>query len=691
MTVPRLDPKSVAGKSPSVERRAELVVVGAGPAGCAAAITASRAGLQVLLIDENPVAGATMGLDVPLHYGQRMSSAVHNTPRMVEQLVATNPDLAEAFELGVAVELGLAVWGGFVNGAGVRSLPGPVLGVADETRSWLVGFDRLIVASGARDLAIAFPGWERPGVMGANAAHALLTRYDAFSGRRMTVLGSGALGLATALLALDRGIDVAAVIEVAAAPQGPQNLVAALRERGVPLLAGHAIKAASGGVDGVEAITIVGLDGDLSALPGSERMIACDTVCLAIGAVPNIELLATLGCALVSSPERGGYVPVLDAAMRTSLPLVFAAGDCAGVFDGKVLDEAIAREEGRIAGRAAASNPPPLAGEGRVGDAAIRDDAAGAAQTAGFPHLDPPPQAGEEEISTAAAPSRDLHLSRTAGLAAASNPPPQAGEGRVGDAAIRDDAAGSAQTAGFPHLDRPPQAGEEESSTATAPSRDLHLSRTAGRAAASNPPPQAGEGRVGDAAVREDASSAQIAGLPHLDPPPQAGEEAVTDAHLYQTAWLRALINTGGWDVHACQCEEVSRREIVDVRPPRYLGWGSSQMPARGLAALAADGPLNQDQVKRLTRAGMGLCQGRRCRDQIALLLALTAKLPVGAIPLASYRPPLRPLPLGVLRPIDEPAAMRRDWDVWFGIPTQWTPFWEIDSEDEGAAGASGK
>jgi len=171
----------------------------------------------------------------------------------------------------------------------------------------------------------------------------------------------------------------------------------------------------------------------------------------------------------------------------------------------------------------------------------------------------------------------------------------------------------------------------------------------------------------------------------------QAGEEAGNDAHLYQMAWLRALIAVGGWDVHACQCEEVSRREIVDVRPPRYLGWGSSQMPARGLAALAADGPLNQDQVKRLTRAGMGLCQGRRCREQIALLLALTAKLPVGAIPLASYRPPLRPLPLGVLRPIDEPAAMRRDWDVWFGIPTQWTPFWEIDSEDEGAAGASGK
>jgi thioredoxin reductase len=595
MTVPRLDPKSIAGKSPSVERRAELVVVGAGPAGCAAAIAASRAGVQVLLIDENPVAGPTMGLDVPLHYGQRMSSAVHNKPRMVEQLVATNPDLAEAFELGVEVELGLAVWGGFVNSAGVRSLPGPLLGVADETRSWLIGFDRLIVASGARDLAIAFPGWETPGVMGANAVHALLTRYDAFGGRRMAVLGSGALGLATALLALDRGVDVAAVIEVAAAPQGPQNLIAALRERGVPLLVGHAIKAASGGVDGVEAITIVGLDGDLAALPGSEGTIVCDTVCLAIGAVPNIELLATLGCALVSSPERGGHVPVLDAAMRTSLPLVFAAGDCAGVFDGKVLDAAVARAEGSIAGRAAASSL------GKAGEA------------------------------------DNTNFSR---------PSPLEGEVRVGG-----------------------RRGEHHDSCG-APDDDT------AQVAASAPSRQ--RNGVADLPLKGGGDDEDV-----REPP--------RDAHLYQTAWLRALINTGGWDVHACQCEEVSRREIVEVRPPRYLGWGSSQMPARGLDALAADGPLNQDQVKRLTRAGMGLCQGRRCREQIALLLALTAKLPVGAIPLASYRPPLRPLPLGVLRPTDEPPAMRRDWDVWFGIPTQWTPFWEIDSEDGGAAGASGK
>src|SRR5258708_21766818 len=529
MTVRRLDAMSIAGKELPVERKVEIVVVGAGPAGCEAAIAAARAGAQVLLIDENPVAGTMMALDVPLHYGQRMTNAVHNKARMLEQLVETNSDLSEAYELGVEVALGVDVWGAFVNGRAVRSLPSPVLGLADETRSWHVGFDRLIVAAGARDLAIAFPGWEKPGVMGAQAAHALLARYAAFGGRRMVVLGSGALGLATALLAIERGVEIAAIIEVTPEPQGPAALVAALRARGVPLLTAHAIKAATGGTDGVETVTVIGLGSDLSPLPGSERILACDTVCLAIGAVPNVELMAVLGCQLVARGERGGYVPAVDADMRTSLPTVFAAGDCAGLSDGKILDEALACAEGRIAGLAAA------------------------ASLGKFPSSSFRPERSEEPE------------------------PRDSGEG-LGSRFRRNDDQGT----------------EEKT------------------------------------------------------------REVARDVHPYQTAWLRALIGDGGWDVHACQCEEVSRREIVEIQPPRYLNWGASQMRARGLGALLGDGPVSQDQVKRLTRAGMGLCQGRRCREQIALLLALEGKLPVGQAPLASYRPPLRPRPPAALRPDHE-------------------------------------
>jgi hypothetical protein len=85
--------------------------------------------------------------------------------------------------------------------------------------------------------------------------------------------------------------------------------------------------------------------------------------------------------------------------------------------------------------------------------------------------------------------------------------------------------------------------------------------------------------------------------------------------------------------------------------------------------------------VKRLTRAGMGPCQGRRCREQVGLILAEAAGIDPGALPLPSWRAPIRPLPLSVLASLDEPEAMRAHWDAWFGIDIQYRPFWEIAAE----------
>jgi hypothetical protein len=72
----------------------------------------------------------------------------------------------------------------------------------------------------------------------------------------------------------------------------------------------------------------------------------------------------------------------------------------------------------------------------------------------------------------------------------------------------------------------------------------------------------------------------------------------------------------------------------------------------------------------------MGPCQGRRCREQVAPLLAHAAGAAVERISLPSFRPPVRPLPLRVLWPEDEAAAMREEWVSWFGIPTQFSPHW---------------
>jgi thioredoxin reductase len=523
-----IDRRSIAGKTPRPNRHVPLVVVGAGPAGVSAAIEAAHAGVDVLLIDEHPVDNDMMAMDVPLCFGQRMDGSVRNRAAMLERVVETNPALASAHDAGVDVQLGTYVWGAFVNGPTVQELPTPMLGLADDRRSWLVGYDRLIVAAGARDVLLGFTGWERAGTLGANGAAALLTRYRALAAKRLVVIGSGTLGLHTAVLALSHGVDVAGVVEVAAEIRGDAVAAKRLAERGVPFFTGHTIRAARGRTGEIESLVLTAVDADGHPIAGAEREIACDAVCLAVGLVPNVELLHLVGARVVFDGPLGGWVPEVDAWRCTSVPAVFAAGDCAGVHEAMLAAPDVAREQGRVAGLAAA-------------------------------------------VSLGALDRREAE-SRRDGAAAA----------------------------------------------------------------------------------------------PRVSSAP----------HAYWQTWFGSLIEAGGWDVNVCQCEEVTRRELVETKPPRYLKWDSPQMSARDLTTLLRDGPVNQDQIKRLTRAGMGPCQSRRCREQVGLLLARAAGTTLDRIPLPTFRPPVRPLPLNVLWPTDEPAAMREDWVSWFGIPTQFSPHW---------------
>jgi thioredoxin reductase len=465
---------AINGTRSKAEAHFDVVVVGAGPSGVAAAIEAAGAGSSVLLVDENPVSGALMGNDVPLYFGGRMTAATQNSERMLEAIFMSMAALETAMDAGVEVLLGTKAWGVYRNGPGVASLPEQVVGLADAERSWLVGFDKIVLATGARDLAMAFPGWNQPGVMGAAALQMLLTRYDAFAGRRVLVLGSTDLALETALLAHERGGEVAGLVEVRDAPQGGAELVAKLAEVGITIQCGQYIASTKGGIDGVESATL-----------STGETIDCDTICVAIGLIPSIELVDAMHGSRALNPMRGGYIPAGEAT-------VSAVGDCAGLSD-----------------------------------------------------------------------------------------------------------------TGFDHI-------------------------------------------------------------------------------AYRMEWMQALSNISADDTIICQCEEVTRADLIGVQPPNYLP-RSAPMCARSLETLLNDGPANQDQIKRLTRAGMGVCQGRRCRDQVAMLLALESGQPFGTIPLATHRAPVRPLPMKIMADWNEPAAMDAAWDVWFGIPTAWVPHEDIGTpyEDE--------
>ena len=294
-------------------------------------------------------------MDVPLYFGQRMSAAVRDRGVMLERVVRANAALEEAIDAGVEVELGVSVWGAFRPGPTMRAL-GPCLGVADLSRSWLVGYDRLIVAAGARDLVLAFRGWEKAGTMGAAGALALLTRYQACAARRMVVLGSGPLGLAVAdARARPRHRGAGHRRGGAGGARRRRDARKPSRGRGA-LLPGPRGRRGAGGARRDRGRFVSSRSTGASGRSRGATPRSPATRCASpSGSSRRSSCSRSWGAGSSSAPSRGGFVPETDAEHRTSLPEVFAVGDCAGVDEGVVTAPDRAIRAGRRAGLAAAA------------------------------------------------------------------------------------------------------------------------------------------------------------------------------------------------------------------------------------------------------------------------------------------------------------------------------------------------
>lgn len=312
----------------------EVLIVGAGPAGMAAALAAAESGCRVRVIDDNPYPGGQIWRDGP-------QVALPEAAQRYRQALAARKNITLQSGCKLVVQCGA-----------------DRLAYEDAAGCGVIRYQKLILCSGARELLLPFPGWTLPGVTGAGGLQAQIKQGLAIRGERVAIAGSGPLLLAVANSVKQAGGEVVLLAEqaplwrLATFAGGLWRWPAKLRQS-FSLMprryrAGSRVLAALG----QERLTSVRVYAG-----GRERTIACDRLACGFGLVANIELAMLLGCRLADDAVA------VDHWQQTSQPHIYAAGECTGIGGSE-----LALTEGAIAGYVAIGQrekADPLLGQRR--------------------------------------------------------------------------------------------------------------------------------------------------------------------------------------------------------------------------------------------------------------------------------------------------------------------------------------
>jgi len=365
----------------SIEK-VDLVVIGAGPAGLAAAAETARLKGRVVVVDESPLPGGRLSSQIHPEPGSagRVQRRWFNGCAKAEHLVD------EAKEAGAKIVYGASVWGVFPEWfVGVTPAtplsPKKVLPVGFKTKA-------LLIATGATQNPMILPGWTLPGVITAGAAQTMINVHRVLPGRKALVIGLDPLSLSVAYLMAQIGVELQGIFlpptnALQFGPSLPPTAIKALSalsayapNRWLALLACASAKMSrvsanlfptSGlkvdgtklflrqavaeieGQDRVEMVTVVKLRADGTVKAGQEEKWPVDVVITSAGLSPLVELLQVGGCPLVHVSDLGGWVPVHNSKLETPVAGLYVAGSVTGV-EGALVAEA----QGRLAGQAAA-------------------------------------------------------------------------------------------------------------------------------------------------------------------------------------------------------------------------------------------------------------------------------------------------------------------------------------------------
>lgn len=369
-------------------RRRDLLVIGGGPAGLAAAIKGRELGLDVLLLENREILGGIPLQCVHPGFGLHYFGEDLTGTEFIQRFV-------DKFErMGIE-----CVLGGHLSSMSLVSDLEKEVKVITSRGILSLRATAVVYATGARERhlhEIGVAGSRAPGVFTAGEAQTMMDIYGIMPGREVVIVGSGDVGLIMARRFALEGASVRAVVELMPYPGGlTRNVAQCLEDFGIPLYLSHSVVAVEGGKR-VERVRIARVGEDLKPLPGTEREIGCDTLVVAAGLVPYIKVLEGLGV-IRDESTRG---PVVNDLLETSVPGVFVAGNAMAIND--LVDHVVEQ------GERAALGAFEFASRGGISTRRWRVLAKGANVRILVPHM----VSGEEDVTVYARVSRPLGRAR---------------------------------------------------------------------------------------------------------------------------------------------------------------------------------------------------------------------------------------------------------------------------------------
>lgn len=318
-------------------KQAELVIIGGGPAGLCAAISAASSGSKVLIIERNKALGGQLVKQTHMFFGSEKQYASTRGIDITDILL----DELDKYKENVEIMVNTTAVGIYEDGI--------ITVLHKEDNYFKINPKAVVVCTGAFEKSLAFPNNDLPGIYGAGAVQTLMNVYGVKPGNKVLMVGAGNIGLIVSYQLMQAGVEVAAILDAAPKIGGYLVHASKIRRMGVPILTGYTVKEAMGN-DCLEKAIICQLDEKFNQIPGTEQEFDVDVMCISVGLTPLNELLAMRGCEMKFIPQLSGTVPVRNENYETTVENVFVAGDTTGVEEASA-----AMVEGYLAGLCAAA------------------------------------------------------------------------------------------------------------------------------------------------------------------------------------------------------------------------------------------------------------------------------------------------------------------------------------------------